>query len=78
MNIRNHQDSLLARISSGITANAAQLQRLDLARLGRGAEAACKFQDVLADLKERIERRAALRAQSAFAIDGIALPSMAA
>ncbi|MGO9255352.1 MAG: hypothetical protein ACLQU1_03485 [Bryobacteraceae bacterium] len=78
MNTRNYQSSLLARISSGISAHAAHLQRLDLARLGRGVAAACQFQDMLADLKQQIARKAALRAQGSFAIENLELQSLAA
>jgi hypothetical protein len=76
MRTRNYQDNLLARISSGLCANAADLQRLDLVRLGRGAEAACQLQDMLADLKGRIARRAALR--TSFALDTVEVTSLAA
>ncbi len=50
----------------------------DLARLGRRAETACQFQDMLADLKHQIARKAALHAQASFVIDGLALQSLAA
>ena len=62
MNPRNYQDSLLTRIASGLTGHAAQLQQLDLARLGRGAESACQFQALLVNLKYQIARKTALRA----------------
>jgi hypothetical protein len=78
MNIRNYRNNLLARISGSISANAANLQRLDLARIGRRAEAACQVQDMLADLKYRIAEKAALRAQVAFAADSLELESLAA
>jgi hypothetical protein len=78
MNIRNYRNNLLARISGGISANAANLQRLDLAQLGRKAEAACQLQDMLADLKYRIAEKAALRAQVSFAADALELQSLAA
>ncbi len=67
MSIRHFHDCVLARISSGMSADATKLHRLDLERLGRGAEAACQFQDMLADLKGRIARRAAMRTRSPFA-----------
>ena len=67
MNIRNNQNRLLAKISNGISANAANLQRLDLARIGRRADAACQFQEILTGLKERLAQKAAANAQAAFA-----------
>ena len=78
MSIRHCHDGLLARISSGMSADASELHRLDLERLGRRAVAACQFQDMLADLKERIAQRAAMRIGSPFAIGGVALRSVAA
>jgi hypothetical protein len=79
MNPRNSQNSLLTRISSGITAHAAHLQRLDLAHLGRGPEAAAsQFQAVLANLKHQIARKAALRASVSLASGRLELQAQAA
>jgi hypothetical protein len=77
MNTRNHQNRLLAQISSGISAHAANLQRLDLARLSRRAEAACQFQAMLAEIKGQITRKSAQRAGS-FANCNLELQSAAA
>jgi hypothetical protein len=73
MGIRHGYDCLLSRISSGVCENASKLNRLDLERLGRGAEAACQFQDRLADLKDRIAWKAAVRTGSARADGSIEL-----
>jgi hypothetical protein len=62
-------DCLLSRISSGICENATKVHRLDLEGLGRRAEAACQFQDMLTDLKDRIAWKAAVRTGSA-CVDG--------
>lgn len=60
-------DCLLSRISSGICENATQLHRLDLQRLGRRVEAECELQEMLANLKDRMTRKAAARTRSAWA-----------
>ena len=78
MNARNFQGSLLDRISDGITARAAHLQRLDLARLGRQNEAACQFQGMIADLKSQLARKAALRIPTSFVADRLELQAAAA
>ncbi len=78
MNLRNNQNRLLARISNGISANAANLQRLDLARIGRRAEAACQFQEILTGLKEQLARKAAVNAEATFAAAAPELQPMAA
>jgi len=78
MSIRHLHDCVLARISSGMSADASELHRLDLERLGLRALAACQFQEMLADLKERIAQRAAMRTRSPFAIGGVELRSAAA
>ena len=52
-------DRWLNRISAGIGENAANTQRLDLERLGRGAELECRFQETLAHLKDQIAWKAA-------------------
>src|ERR1035437_6800269 len=69
MGIRLGYDCLLRRISSGMRENATKLNHLDLERLGRPA-AACQFQETLADLKDQIARKVAMRTESACA-DGI-------
>src|ERR1035437_8525998 len=73
MGIRHGYDCLLSRISSGICENATELHRLDLERLGRRAEAACQFQDVLTDLKDLIAWKAAVRTGSACADGSVEL-----
>jgi hypothetical protein len=70
MGIRHGYDCLLSRISSGMRENATKLNHLDLERLGRRAAAACQFQEMLADLKDQIARKVAMRTESACA-DGI-------
>jgi hypothetical protein len=57
-------DRPLSRISNGIRENAAQVQRLDLERLGRRAWVECLFQETLAHLKEQIAWKAAARTRS--------------
>ena len=69
MGTRHGYDCLLSRISSGICEKATGLHRLDLERLGRRAVAACQFQDMLTDLKDRIAWKAAVRTGSA-CVDG--------
>ncbi len=64
MGIRQGYDCLLSRISSGICDNAAPHHRLDLERLGRRADAECRFQDTLTGLKERIAWKTAVRTGS--------------
>ena len=58
-------DCLLRRMSSGICESAAKLHRPDLERLGRRAEAECRFQDSLTDLRNQIAWKAAVRTRSA-------------
>ncbi len=53
-------DHLLGRISKGISANASELQRLDLEREGERTQAANRLRDMLADLKDRVARKARL------------------
>lgn len=67
MAIRQGYDCLLSRMSSGICDNAAQHHRLDLERLGRRADAQCRFQDTLTGMKERIAWKTAARTGSACA-----------
>ena len=78
MNARNFQGSLLNRISEGITARAAHLQRLDLARLGRRNEAACQFQGIIADLKNQLACKAARRVATSSVAGGFELQAAAA
>jgi len=78
MNRRIYQNNELARMSNTIVATAARLQRLDLARLGRAAEAAWRFQDILADLKCQIARKATLRATGPVGTAGCDLQTLAA
>ena len=78
MNLRNNQNRLLAKIGNGISANAASLQRLDLARIGRRAEAACQFEEILAGLKQQLAVKAARHAEVSFAAAAPALQPMAA
>src|SRR5260370_33419398 len=59
MAIRQGYDCMLSRMSSGICDNAAQHHRLDLERLGRRADAECRFQATLTGLKERIDGKSA-------------------
>ena len=70
MGIRQGYDCLLSRMSSSICDNATQFQRRDLERLGRRADAQCRFEDTLTGLKERIAWKTAVRTRSA-AVDGI-------
>ncbi len=78
MGIKRYHDRLLAQISSGMTANASQLHRHEMERLGRRAVAACQFQEMLDDLKDRIARRSPLRSRARFVVARVALPSQAA
>jgi cytochrome c-type biogenesis protein CcmH/NrfG len=52
---------------------ATRLNRLDIERLGRPAEAAGQFQDMLTDLKDRIAWKAAVRTRSVRADDSVEL-----
>jgi hypothetical protein len=78
MGIKRYHDRLLTQISSGMTANASQLHRHELERLGRKAVAVCRFQEMLDDLKDRIARRSAIRTGPRFVVAGVELPSQAA
>lgn len=78
MNTRNLQNSLLNRISSGISAHAGHLQSRDLARLGRGLEAASQFHNILFDLKLQLARKAVLRVQPSLAAETLEVQPLAA
>ena len=78
MNTRNLQNSLFHRISSGLLAHATQFESRDLARLGRGLEAASQFQNLLFDLKLQLARKAALRAQTQVAVEVLEAEPLAA
>jgi hypothetical protein len=71
MSLRNSHHNLLSRISGTMSADATRLHNLDLERLGRSAAAAWELQDMLADLKGRIARRAVRRAQGSSAMAGM-------
>jgi hypothetical protein len=53
-------EDLVGRISKGISANASELQRLDLERESQRTQAANHLRDMLTDLKERVARKARL------------------
>lgn len=76
--MRQAQDGLLARISSGICDGASELHRLELERLGRKAEAACQLQEMLAGLQDLIARRTARRAGTAVTFPTVEIPYQAA
>ena len=78
MGIKRYHDRLLAQISSDMTANASQLHRHEMERLGRKAVAACRFQDMLDDLKDRIARRSAIRTGARSVVARVVLPAQAA
>jgi hypothetical protein len=78
MNTPNERNRLLSRISSAITANAADLQRLDLAQLGRKADKAYRFENLLTSLKAQLADKAALRVQVPVAEVAAELESLAA
>jgi len=67
--LRPSSDCLLSRISSGICDNVTRLHRLDLERLGRRADAECRLQDMLGDLKEQIAWKTSARTRST-CVDG--------
>jgi hypothetical protein len=68
MATKHGYDCLLRRISGGICDNAAKANRIELERLGRRAADACRFQEALAELKDRLAWKAAART-SAFCSD---------
>ncbi len=78
MGIKRYHDRLLAQLSNSLSASTIDLNRLELERLGRKAVAAGQFRELLADLKGRVARRAALRAGGSLAIPRAELPSQAA
>jgi hypothetical protein len=78
MGIKRYHDSLLRQISFGMSASAIDLHRRELERLGRKAMAACEFRDMLHDLKDRLARRAAIRAGSSVTRRTAEVPSQAA
>ena len=78
MGIRHAYCKLLDRMSSGLCENTTQLHRLDLERLGQRAKTECQFQEILADLKDRVVRKAAVRTQLVFANRAVELPHQAA
>ncbi len=67
MGITHGHNCLLSRISTGVCENATKLNRLDLERLGRRADASCHFQEMLTDLKDRTARKTTGRRRSAYA-----------
>ena len=73
MGRRQGYDRPLSRISNGIRENAARVQRLDLERLGRGAELQCRFHEKLASVKDQIAWKAAGGTRSACADGSTAL-----
>ena len=54
-------DCLLSRISSGICDNASKRHLLDLERVGRRSDAEGRLRGMLADLKQQVACKAALR-----------------
>lgn len=78
MGIKRYHDRLLSQISNDLSATASRFHRVDLERIGRKAEAAGRFQAMLADLKRRLERRAVVRTQPRIAMARFEAPSQAA
>lgn len=78
MGIKRYHDRLLDQISNSMNANVCLLHREDLERLGKRATTACRFQEILEDLKDRIAQRAALRSGTRRVLPRIAMPSQAA
>jgi hypothetical protein len=54
-------DSLLHRISTGISDTTTQVNRLELRKLVRRADAECQLGATLSDLKARMARKTAVR-----------------
>jgi hypothetical protein len=61
MGITLGYDSLLNRISTGILDSTAQVNRVELRRLVRRADAECQLGATLSDLKARMARKTAVR-----------------
>jgi hypothetical protein len=65
MAMKHGYDCLLRRISGGICDNATKANRIELERMGRRAADACRFQEALTELKDRLAWKAAVRTGSA-------------
>jgi len=78
MGIKRYHDRVLGQIGSGMTAKAAQAHRQELEKIGRRALAACQCRAMLADLRGRLDQRAALRSGSRVAMPKIQRPPQAA
>ena len=78
MGIKRYHDRLLAQISNSMSASACRLHREELERLGQRARAACRFREMLEDLKDRVAQRAALRNGTRPVITRLAFPPQAA
>jgi hypothetical protein len=78
MGIKRYHDRLLDQISDGMSGTASRIHREELERLGRKATAACQFQEMIEDLKDRVARRAALRHGARRVMPRVQLPSQAA
>jgi len=61
MGIKRYHDRMLGQIARGLSMGASDLHRVELERLGRRAVAACRFGEMLTDLKQRLARRAKSR-----------------
>ena len=62
-------DLLLGSISSGISAKATELHRLDLERSNDQTHVAHRQQDLITDIKDKVARKVALKARLA-SVDG--------
>ncbi len=78
MGIRRYHDRLLGQISTGMSTKASQLHQEELEQMGRRASAACQCREILADLKDRIAQRAAVRSGSRIVMPRIQRPPQAA
>jgi hypothetical protein len=75
MATRHGYDCLLRRVSGSICDNAVRANRIELERMGRRASNASRFQEALAELKERLEWKAAARTNSGCSDAGLVLSS---
>ena len=73
MATKHGYDGLLRRISGGLCDNAASANRIELERMGRRAADACRFQEALAELKDRLAWKAAARTNPAASDAGLEL-----
>lgn len=65
MATRQGYDCFLRRISGGLCDNAASANRIELERMGRRATDECRFQEAIAELKDRLAWKAAARTNPA-------------